>query len=98
MDTWKSLPPDVQKVMDDLAVEQARWTGEYMDGHVQEAMAWAKETQKVEVIELAGAEKANWDKKLEPLTEKWIAEAKAKGLPADAILADIREMIAKHSR
>ncbi|WP_028324507.1 TRAP transporter substrate-binding protein [Desulfatirhabdium butyrativorans] len=98
MDTWKSLPPDVQKVMDDLAVEQARWTGEYMDNHVTEAMTWAKETQKVEVIELPAAEKANWDKKLEPLTEKWIAEAKAKGLPAEAILADLREMIARHTK
>ncbi|RPJ16477.1 MAG: TRAP transporter substrate-binding protein [Desulfobacteraceae bacterium] len=98
METWNSLPKDVQKVMDDLAVEQAEWTGNYMDGHVKESVAWSKQNYNVEVITLPPAEKAEWDKKLQPITDKWVADAKAKGLPAEAIIADIKELIKKYSK
>ena len=96
MDSWKKLPKDVQKVLDDLRVEQSRWTGEYMDNHVVESMTWSKKEQKVEVIQLSEAEKAKWDKLLEPITAKWIADNKAKGVPAEAIVNDIRAFAKKH--
>ena len=96
MDAWKKLPKDVQKVMDDLRVEQSKWTGEYMDNHVVKSMAWSKKEQKVEVIQLSKAEKAKWDKLLEPITAKWIADNKAKGLPAEAIVKDIKAFAKKH--
>jgi TRAP-type C4-dicarboxylate transport system substrate-binding protein len=98
MDKWNSLPKDVQKVMDDLSVEQAKWTGDYMDNHVKTAIEWSKETQKVEIIELTKEEKANWDRKLEFLTTKWIADTSAKGLPAQAIVEDIKLLVQKYSR
>jgi len=95
MDSWNKLPQDVQKVMDDLRVEQSEWTGTYMDNHVKAAMEWAKTEQNVEVITLSAAEKAKWDAKLVPLTEKWAANAKSKGFPADAIVDDIKVLIKK---
>jgi TRAP-type C4-dicarboxylate transport system substrate-binding protein len=90
MDAWTKLPKDVQKVMDDLAMEQCQWTGKYMDNHVNEAIAWSKETQNVEVIRLSKDERAEWDKLLAPITAKWIEDTKAKGLPAEAIVEYIR--------
>jgi TRAP-type C4-dicarboxylate transport system substrate-binding protein len=98
MDKWNSLPKDVQKVFSDLRVEQSEWTGKYMDDHVKAAMDWSVESQKVEVIELSAAERAKWDAKLEPLTAKWIEQAKAKGLPAEAIVADIKALVEKYSK
>ena len=98
METWKSLPKDVQKVMDDLRVEQSEWTGNYMDNHVTEAVKWSKETQNVEFITLSKKEKKQWDKKLQFLTDKWIEDSKAKGFPAKAIVKDIKKLIKKHSR
>jgi TRAP-type C4-dicarboxylate transport system substrate-binding protein len=98
MDSWKKLPPDVQKVMDDMRIEQSEWTGVYMDNHVKESMQWSKETHKVEVIQLSDQEKAKMDKLVEPIIQKWAADAKAKGLPADAILTDIRASANKHSK
>ena len=95
MDSWNKLPQDVQKVMDDLRVEQSEWTGSYMDNHVKAAMEWAKTEQNVEVITLSAAEKAKWDAKLVPLTEKWAVNAKSKGFPADAIVNDIKALIEK---
>ena len=97
MDSWNQLPKETQVILDDLKVEQSKWTGEYMDNHVKNAMKWAVETQGVEVIKLSAAEKARWDAKLQPLTDKWISDAKAKGLPAEEIVADLKRLIKKYS-
>jgi TRAP-type C4-dicarboxylate transport system substrate-binding protein len=98
LDAWNQLPKETQNILDDLKVEQSKWTGEYMDNHVKNAMKWAVETQGVEVIRLSAAEKARWDAKLQPLTDKWIADAKAKGFPAEEIVADIKRLIQKYSK
>jgi TRAP-type C4-dicarboxylate transport system substrate-binding protein len=98
METWKSLPRDVQKVMDDLRVEQSEWTGNYMDNHVTEAVKWSKETQNVEFITLSKREKKKWDKKLQFLTDKWVQDSTAKGVQAKAIVKDIQKLIKKHSK
>jgi TRAP-type C4-dicarboxylate transport system substrate-binding protein len=96
MDAWNKLPKDVQKVFDELRVEQCKWTGTYMDNHVIESVEWSKKEQGVEVINLSSEEKAKWDKLLEPITQKWIADNKAKGLPSEKIVADIKAFAAKH--
>jgi TRAP-type C4-dicarboxylate transport system substrate-binding protein len=95
MDSWNKLPKDVQKVFDDLRVEQCEWTGTYMDNHVIESMEWSKKEQGVEVIELSKEEKARWDALLEPIIEKWVADNKDK-IPAEQILADIEALAKKH--
>ena len=97
LDAWNALPEDVKKVMDDLRVEQAQWTGDYMDGHVEEAVVWSKKQHGVEVITLSPEEKAKWDALLAPITEKWIEDAKAKGFPAEAIIKDIRTRLAERA-
>jgi len=95
MDKWNSLPKDVQKVFDDLAFEQSKWTGEYMDNHVKESIAWSKKEQGVEFIDLK--DKAQWEKSLEPIVEAWIAKNEGK-VPARQIVDDIRALIVKHSK
>ncbi len=98
MDKWNSLPKDVQKVMEDLGAEQAEWTGNYMDSQVKKAIAWSKEKQGVEFITLSPAEKAKWDAKLDFIVSDWIKKAKAKGYPAEEIVADIKALIKKYSK
>ena len=90
MDKWNSLPKDVQMVMEGMGVQQAMWTGAYMDNHVAEANEWSKKVQNVEFIELAPAEKAKWDAKLSFVTENWVKKANEKGFPGKAIVADIK--------
>jgi hypothetical protein len=51
----------------------------------------------VEFIELSSAEKAKWDAKLQFITDNWIKKANSKGLPGDAIVADIKAFTKKHS-
>ena len=96
MDSWNKLPKDVQKVMNDMGREQAKWTGEYMDKHVDDSIAWSKKNHNIEIIELSKNEKARWDKLLESVTNEWVADAKAKGLPAEAIIKDIKAFAKKN--
>jgi TRAP-type C4-dicarboxylate transport system substrate-binding protein len=98
MEKWNSLPADVKKVFDDLRVEQSKWTGEYMDNHVKEAMKWSQAEQKVEVVNLTADQKAKWNLMLQPLTAQWVGDAKAKGLPAEQIVADLKALVKKHSQ
>lgn len=96
MDKWNALPKDVQQVMDDMIVEQSEWTGKYMDAHVKKAIEWSKKTHNVEFITLNYTQKAYWDQRLKPLTQKWIENATAKGLPAEAIISAMEASIAKY--
>ena len=95
---WQMLPEDVKKVMEDLRVEQSEWTGNYMDNHVKESMTWSVNTQNVEVIKLSAAEKSEWDAKLQEITDKWVEEAKGKGVAAAAIVKDMQISIQKYSK
>lgn len=92
MDRWKALPPDVQKVIEDMGTEQAEWTGNYMDQHVKDSMEWSVKEQNVEVIALDAGTKKAWDQKLQFITDKWVTDAKAKGFPAEDIVSDIQKL------
>lgn len=98
MDSWNALPADVQKVMNDLILEQSEWTGNYMDNHVRSAIKWSKKEEGVEFIKLSKAEKARWNAKLEFLSDKWVKGAKKKGLPAQNIVDYIGMLVNKYSK
>ncbi len=98
LDSWNKLPADVQKVMDDLRREQSQWTGNYMDAHVQESLAWAKEKYNIEIIEWSPEELAKANAMLEPLIGEWKAQAVKAGLPADQIFADMQALKAKYEQ
>lgn len=93
---WDALPENVKQIMDDLAQEQSVWTGEYMDGHVETALAWSKEQYNVEIIELPQAELEAAAQALAPMIEDWKKAATAAGLPADAIVADMLALKEKY--
>ena len=95
---WSSLPKDVQKVMDDLTREQSEWTGKYMDDHVKKSIDWSKKNYNIEIYELPKKEMAKWDKLLEPITDKWIKGAEAKGIPGKKIVKDIEKLNKKYSK
>jgi TRAP-type C4-dicarboxylate transport system substrate-binding protein len=95
---WNALPDDVKKVFDDLRKDQAVWTGQYVDNHVKEAMKWSIETYKVQVHKLSKNELAKWYALLDPMRNKYIQDVDAKGLPAKAILADVKKFDEKYSK
>lgn len=97
-DTWNSLPADVQKVIDDLYIEQAAWTGKYMDEHVQESLKWSQEEHGLQIITLSPEEKARWDAALEPVVDKWLEDVIAKGLPGQEYLDRLAELVEEYSK
>jgi TRAP-type C4-dicarboxylate transport system substrate-binding protein len=90
MKKWNALPRDVKLVMENMRVQQALWTGTYMDNHVKEANAWSKSNQGVEFITLSADEKARWDAKLAFITDNWVKAVTEKGYPGAEIVADIK--------
>lgn len=97
-DVWNSLPQDVQKAIDDLSPEMARWTGEYLDKTVKEAMDWSIKEQGLKVVSLSDEEKKLWDSKVKPLQDQTVAELKAKGLPAEEYEKKLYELKEKYSK
>jgi TRAP-type C4-dicarboxylate transport system substrate-binding protein len=91
-DSWNALPEDVKKVMDELALEQAIWTGEYMDRRSEVAVEWAIAEMGLEVITLSPEEKRRWDQAVEPLLDGYLADMAARGLPGQEFLARLFEL------
>jgi len=96
---WESLPADVKKVIDDLQKEQAIWTGQYVDNHVNNALKWSKETYKdFQMYTLSKDELAKWYALLKPMNDKYLKEYEAKGIPTKAILDDVMKSKDKYSK
>lgn len=95
-DKWNALSPEVRKTLEDLGREQALWTGQYMDSHIDEALQWAKEKYAIEIFELSETEMASIREKGASAIEEWKSEAVAAGYDAEAILADIKEFKTKY--
>ena len=92
---WNALPANVKKVMDDLRVEQAEWTGKYVDNHVSEALSWSKQKYNHQVIELPAADKAEIKKLVRPMIDAYVKKVNAQGLPGAEIIADIERLTKK---
>jgi TRAP-type C4-dicarboxylate transport system substrate-binding protein len=95
---WDSLPADVKKTMDDIRMEQAIWTGQYVDNHLKEAMKWSEKTHNVQVYKLSPKEISRWDALLKPMIDKHLKDVEAKGLPAKAIFDDTLKLKEKYSK
>lgn len=93
---WESLPGDVKEVLDDLARDQAQWTGRYLDAHINDSLDWSREKYQVEVHALTPAEHAEIRKLSQPLVEAWKAECAKAGIDADAVLEDLLNLQAKY--
>lgn len=97
-ETWDSLPPDVQKVIDELSPEMVKWTGDYMDNHVKEALDWSAKEYGLKITQLTEQEKTNWYNKLQPMQDKLVADLKAKGMPAEEYKKRLYELKDKYTK
>ena len=95
---WNSLPAEVQKVMDDLVAEQSVWTGEYVDQHVEEALAWAAKEHGLRQFTLPAEEQKEIGARLAPLADAYVQRVSAQGLDGKQILSDVRALKAKHEK
>lgn len=92
---YDALPAEIKQVLDALYIDQAEWTGTYVDQHVEEALTWAKEKHALTVNELTAADIAALQKAAEPSVEDYLKRVAAKGVDGKAVLAFIQAKKAK---
>ncbi len=95
-DKWNALPDQAKKVLENLGREQALWTGQYMDQHINKALKWAREKYGIEIFKLSDGEMAGIREKSKGIISAWKAEAEKAGYDADAVLKDVRALKAKY--
>ena len=95
---WEALPADVKKVIDDLRRDQAVWTGEYVDKHVAEALAWSKEKHNHQMNTLPDADLAQMKESFKPLIDAHVEKLNKAGLPGKEIMADVLRLKAEHEK
>ena len=88
LDRWNSLPPDIQKVFDEVSSEYIDIAGDAWDKGSAAGLQYAKDSG-LEVITLSPEEKARWHAAYEPLRKEYIQEMESKGLPGKAFLEEI---------
>jgi TRAP-type transport system periplasmic protein len=92
-DKWNSLPPNVQKIIDQMSVEYAdkyatMWDDIEKSGKNYMIKRGAK------IIPLSAAETARWVEKAQPLFEEYVKKMKDKNLPGDEALKFVRDYLA----
>src|SRR5512145_1367709 len=97
-DKWNALSPAAKKVLDDLRVEQTLWTGEYVDNHVKEALAWSKEKYKHQMLTLPSEDRTQIEKLLQPMVQDYVKRVTAQGLQGEQILKDVKALKAKYEK
>jgi len=97
-DRWDSLPGDVKKTIDDLAREQAEWTGAYVDDHVKEALEWSKKRYSHQVTRLSAADQSDIARLTKPMIDDYVRRVTSQGLPGGEIMKDVYALKQKYEK
>ena len=82
---WNSLPPDVQKIFDQVNQEWIVKQEAVWDEIDKEGLEFTKKRNN-KVISLSKEENARWAKAVRPMLDEYVKNAKAKGIPGDEAL------------
>lgn len=97
LNTWNSLPPDVQKVFED----NIEWWGKEIQSELYRAddvgIKLAQEN-KVEFIELSQAELDKYYSTVDKVVLEEMAKLDAKGIPGTEIYKEVRRLIGEYSK
>ena len=95
---WESLPADVKKVIDDMRREQAEWTGDYVDRHVRESLAWSKDKYNHQVFQLSQKDRMETQKLVQPMLDEYVKRTEAQGVPGKKIVGDAQQLKKKYEK
>ena len=99
--TYNSLKPDQQKLLDDLGMEFTVYMAEKMHASrtdVKKELQAGIDGKKVEVVEPDPALRAKLTEIADADVSNWIEKAKKKGMDGDAILGDYKSLVAKYTK
>ena len=89
---WDSLPPDVQKAIDEVNAEWIDKTGSAWDEMDKSGTSFATGLGDT-IIPLSPQEDARWAQAVQPLFDEYVKEKSAKGLPAAEALKYARDRL-----
>ena len=90
---WKSLPPDIKKVFEEVSKEWAiKHAKEAWDGPDLKAVEYCR-SKGMKFFKLPPAKEARWKKAVAHLEAKYIKEKTAMGLPAAEYIKFIKERL-----
>lgn len=92
---WNSLPPDVQKVIDEVSALWPAKQGEAWNKLDKMGKDFSLEKGN-EAITLSPEESARWAEAVQPVVNKYIKDRTAEGLPAAEYVATARELVKKY--
>ena len=86
---WESLPPDVQKLIDDnIGKKQFILAGQRMDEADHRSQAFCVEKGE-KVYTLPDQERARWKGAVKPHMDQWVKKMESKGLPGKEVLEEV---------
>ena len=93
-DKWNSLPPDIQKIIEQVNVE---WIEKHGKGFDEIDKAGKEHAIKLgnKIITVSADENRRWERTLKPLYEEYVKSMKDKGLPGDQALKFFLEELYK---
>ena len=94
---WDSLPPDIQAVLTAVSAEWAPRHGQAWNAADDEGRALVAELGR-ETIALSPEETARWQAAVAPVLNTYVEQVAAKGLPGQAFLDDLKQLVAAASR
>jgi TRAP-type C4-dicarboxylate transport system substrate-binding protein len=95
---WNALPPNIQKVFNEVGEEWVERHGKLWDQIEIEGFEFGKEKNHT-FIALTEKEKARWaEKVIKPLEDEYIQSMEAKGIPAKEVVDYKHKMIEKYSK
>lgn len=95
LDTWKKLPPDVQKVMEDLNAMMPAKVHELRQPQEKEAERKLVEGGLVKVVQFEELDKLK-AATTKPVWDKWVADRKAQGIDGQALLDEFLRLVEKY--
>ncbi len=93
-DRWNSLPPDIQKTIEQVNEEWIEKTGKSWDEIDKSGMEFTKKLGN-KVIQLSKEEDERWVKAVRPVFDEYVKSMKQKGLPGEEALKFCLEELKK---
>lgn len=95
LDTWKSLPEDVQKVFIGLGKDYARTQTKMVVGFEKASLTKLLPKGGAIISEVSPKERKRWAMVLRDVAGDWARDLEAKGIPAKAVLAKFMSEVRK---
>jgi len=95
METWNSLSPDIQKVLEDSARFVETEVPAELTRRDDKGRQLAREANHT-FIYLTSEERQSWIDALKPVQDKWVEEREAEGLPGRAVLEETLRLIEEY--